>query len=335
MKNLIFLLGIVILITMIGCSQKDTQAPYSYDCSLDGHVVFSGMSADSIHAVVSVYPTGQNQLIAEANTDSTGYYHFENMTNIAVDIRIEADRYDTQFITGVSLANHETVTANTVTLLPLPQIEIRTPLMNGVIETGWSPAYENTYVSNWGASNEMKNLYLARDADSLYIALTGSFATSENCVNIYLDKDYGNNTGLSNFYTISGGSIGDHLRKDVSCPSSFGADIAFTVWQLSSDVAVVNLAFPTAVDQNQLSTVRKIVKVNIATDDVLELSIPLNVLYSNGIVPTNTKIAIIALIGGGGDQYISNDTIPMQAIQDHSYSTTDPFVFSSVYRIKM
>jgi hypothetical protein len=334
MKQLFFLI-ILAFVVLSACSQKDTQAPYSYDCSLEGHVVFTDMSPDSIYAVVSVFPTGQNQLIAEAYTDSTGYYHFEHLTNINVDIRIEADRYDTQIISNIALQNHLTSVANTVTLLPLPQIEIRTPLLNGTIEDGWSPAYQNTYVSNWGPSNEMKDLYLARDNDSLYISITGSFATSENCVNLYLDKDYGNSTGLNNFTTITGGSIGDHLRKDVVCPTTFGADIAFTVWQMSSDVVVVNLAFSTAVDQNQISTVRKIIQVNSAIDDVIQIAIPLNVLYPNGTIPANTKIAIVALIGGGGDQYMSNDTIPMQAVQNHAYSVTDPFVFSDVYRIKM
>jgi hypothetical protein len=334
MKKILIPVMVVSLFIILGCSLKDNQAPYSYDCSLEGQVAFTGTSPDSINALVTVYPTGQNQLLAEVYTDSTGYYHFEHLTNINVDIHIEADRYDTQVVSNVALHNHQTAIASTVTLLPLPQIEIRSPHLDGTIETGWLPVYQNTYVSNWGPSNEMKDLYLARDSDSLYISITGSFATSENCVNIYLDKDYGNATGLHDLSTISGGSVGDHLRKDAVCPTTFGADIAFTVWQMTSDIAVVNLSFPTAVDQNQIIA-RKVIKVNSATDDVIQIAIPLNVLYSNGNIPANTKIGIIALIGGGGDQYMSNDTIPMQAIQNHAYSVADPFVFSDVYRIKM
>jgi hypothetical protein len=43
---------------------------------------------------------------------------------------------------------------------------------------------------------------------------------------------------------------------------------------------------------------------------VLEFSIAFADLYEQGNVPIGSKMALVGIIGGGGDQYYANDSIP-------------------------
>ena len=183
-------------------------------------------------------------------------------------------------------------------------IEFKEITIDGVIDEGWESVYQNQNASNWSSSNDFANLYLARDNDSLYIAVDGGFDSGGNCVNIYIDTDCDKTTGINTFSQISGGDIGTHLNKDVDFSVDFGADIAFTEWALSSAIGVVSLENPDTVDENILSA-------NIfLSSSVIEMAIPLNQIYPDGNIPD--KIACVALIGGGDAQSFSDDSIPQQ-----------------------
>ncbi len=343
MKKIFILVMLCSLLVIFGCSKKDIQSPYSYNCSLEGKVSFTGMPPDSVSALVSLFTIGTitqpSILVADTYTDNTGYYHFEHLTNIKVDIHIEADRFDTQIISNVVLHSTQTDSVHTVTLLPLPVIQILTPVLDGVVDAGWDPTYVNTItstVSGWG-NNDLKNLYLARDSVNLYIVLTGMFPTTENTVNFYLDKDYGvtTKTGISDFSLISGGTTGDHLRKNVTTPSSFGADIGFSAWHFNTDMSMAQLS-TTGAATVITTPIYHIINSPGTGDDVIEISIPLTEIYGSANIPANTKIAIVAIIAGVNDDlYIDNDTIPMMSSQANPHQTTNPFVFSDVIRIKM
>ena len=95
--------------------------------------------------------------------------------------------------------------------------------------------------------------------------------------------------------------------------------MAFTAWALSSDIAVVSLKNPSQVNENLLNANFSL------TPSVIEIAIPLSEIYSDKNFPAGQKIAIIAIIGGGGDQYIADDTIPQQ---------TDVSHFTSVLKMK-
>jgi hypothetical protein len=66
----------------------------------------------------------------------------------------------------------------------------------------------------------------------------------------------------------------------------------------------------------------------IRQGDYIEVAIPLADLYDAGVIPENTKISIVALIGGGETNSMANDTIPQQS---EEFGTDDNPQFDSVF----
>jgi len=213
----------------------------------------------------------------------------------------------------ISLQANQTILMDTILFENIPLIQNQSIDIDGTIDSGWDSIYENTHTSNWsseenGFVNDFANFYLAYDNDSLYVAVTGAFASNENCVNLYIDTNFGDETGINDFSQIQGDGIGDHLRKAVSTPDNFGADIAFSEWALSANINVVSLEDFSAVDQHVLAS-------NIfVNSSAIEIAIPLSEIYPQGTDVAGKKIAVVGIIGGGGDSYFANDTIPQQVI---------------------
>ena len=266
------------------------------------------------------YKTSNNEYIAAETTspDSTGFYSFSSLFPREIKLLYQLADFD-------PVVKFATLTPNTQTVLDtvifdyvqsIPQMNIQ---INGVIDDGWEAFYINNHSSNWSSSNDFANFYAAYSQDTLYIAVDGGFDNSGNCVNIYIDKDYKDGSGINDFSQISGGSIGDHLRKNVIVEDEFGADLAFSEWALSSDINVVSLINPEQVDEN-------IISANISVNqNVIEIAIPLSAIYSDTENLAGKKIAVVAVIGGGGDQYFADDTIPQQEDASH---------FTSVLKMK-
>ena len=183
--------------------------------------------------------------------------------------------------------------------------------IDGVIDDDWEPIYENTHDSNWNSNNDNNdfgNLYFARNNTFLFIAVSGGFSTGENTVNLYIDLDYQNGTGLNDFSSISGGIYGDHLRKEVTTPTDFGADIAFSVWAVAYDEGIVSLEDENNVDQNIID------EANIESNSsVIEFAIPFAAIYPDGEIPFGQSIALVAIIGGDNNVSIADDSIPQPA----------------------
>ncbi|MBC8527668.1 MAG: carboxypeptidase regulatory-like domain-containing protein [Candidatus Cloacimonetes bacterium] len=304
-----FLIGC--LLFMLGCDLfKDNpdEPPFTYNSSLEGYVNFEEGNPDTIFAKVQTYKEGISTLMGESITDTNGYFLIGNLSYGTYHITVSADSYEDFTLTDIILNPYDTTKADTVCLTLIKTIEIRTVVIDGTIDEGWEPVYEDTHISDWGPSNNFDNLYLSRNEDTLYIAVSGGFDSDNNTVNVYIDKDFGQNTGISNFYSISGGAYGDHLQKAVITTESFGADLAFSAWALVSDVGVVSLEEPSSVDQH-------ILNVHIAMNaSVIEMAVPFSEMYSSkdGDCPVGTKMALVAIIGGGDPWWISNDIIPDQ-----------------------
>lgn len=296
---------LMILILLLGCQESPSEAPFNHNSNLRGTVDFEEGTPDTISAAVKVYYSSENLLISETQTTPTGDYQFQNLASGTYNLSFSAPNYEDYSIADIVLEANQDLVVDLVQLKLIKEIEIREIDVDGQIDEGWEPVYINEHASDWGPNN-FDNLYLSRTADSLYIAVSGEFSNSDNTVGIYIDKDYGQNTGISDFSQIAGGDYGNNLRKQVTTVESFGADIAFTSgWALSSSVAVVSLENPQSVDQNILEATNFSLNTS-----VLEFSIAFSDLYADGNVPIGSKIALVGIIGGGGDQYYANDSIP-------------------------
>ena len=317
------------LALLLGCDifkDNPDKPPFTYNSALEGYVNFEEGAPDTISAKVQAYQMGQTTLMGETFTDTSGYYFIDKLSSGTYQLNISAGNYDDFILTNIVLTPYDTTCVDTVCLSVIKRIEIRTITVDGVIDEGWEPVDTSSSIhqSNWSSSNDFDMLYLARDEDSLYIAVTGGFDSGGNTVNIYIDKDYGEGTGINDFSDIQGGGYGDHLRKLVTTPESFGADIAFSEWALSSEVGIVSLEDPTAVDQH-------ILNANILLNNsVIEIAIPFSEIYDNGVCPVGTKIALVAIIGGGDPYWIANDNIPQQD-EEPNCPLSDPFPFMTVF----
>jgi len=300
----------------------DTINLFAPNSSLEGYINFEDAAPDTISANVFLYYQDETNAVASTQTDTIGYFMFDQLFAGLYELRISAENYEDQNITDIELLGHQTTIVDTIDLELIEPIEFKEIVIDGEIDEGWESAYVNENESSWGG-NDFQNLYIARDDDNLYLAVSGTFSNGDNTVNIYIDKDYGYGTGINDFSGIQGGGYGDHLRKIVTAPETFGADLAYSGWALSSEVGIVLLEDPEAVDQNIIDEAE--ISVNTS---VIEFSIPFSVLYDNGEIPYGKKIALVAIIGGGGDEYYTNDSIPQPA---EGFTGTFTTVFSRSY----
>ncbi|MCF7918834.1 MAG: hypothetical protein K9N06_02850 [Candidatus Cloacimonetes bacterium] len=301
MKYIYFLL-IPALFFLGSCEENTTQSVFDHNASLEGYVLFEDGSPDTLSAEVSA--SRNNLILAVTQTDTCGYYLMEELSTGEYYISIALAGYSRKSF-SVILTNDILVTADTLTMEPMASMQMATRVVDGVIDGGWLPVYTDDHVSNWGP-NDFEELYMAYDDEYLYIAVTGAFSTSDNTVTICIDKDDSAATGIYNFMQVSGGDIGDHIRKEITAPETFGADIAFNSgWSLAGGEGVVSIDKdnPSAVDTAMLEDV--VISMN---SSVIEFAISLQEMYGSPNLPE--QISLIGYIGGGDNLNFANDVIP-------------------------
>lgn len=302
MKNIkiIYLIMIIALISLTGCEDNNNIA-FDHNASLEGYVLFEDATPDTLFANISI--SRNNISLGNTITDTTGYYFFDELSTGEYYISIDKGGYARSSLI-IELFSNETVIADTVMLMAMSTMEYFTPVIDGEIDASWSPVYTDDHVSEWG-SNDFSELYLAYDDEYLYIAITGEFSTGDNTMTICIDKDGSGDTGINDFREVSGGDIGNHIRKNIDAPEDFGADVAINSgWALSGE-AVVSLENPATVDQAVFED------VNISMNgNCMEFAISLEEMYGGAL---SSMISLVAYIGGGGDQYFTNDAIPQGA----------------------
>ncbi len=298
--KIIYLILIIAFISLTGCEDNNNTV-FDHNASLEGYVTFEDATPDTLFANITI--SRNNISLGNTITDTTGYYFFDELATGEYYISIDQDGYARSSL-FIELFSNETVTADTVMLMAMSTMEYFTPVIDGEIDASWSPVYTDDYSSGWGG-NDFSELYLAYDDEYLYIAVTGEFSTGDNTVSICIDKDGSGDTGINDFREVSGGEIGDHIRKNIDAPDDFGADVAINSgWGLSGE-AVVSLENPSAVDQALFEN------INISMNgSVLEIAISLEEIYG-GVTPS--MISLVGYIGGGGDQYFDTDVIPLGA----------------------
>ena len=304
MKFITIILIIAAIFFLFGCEETPNESPYNHNSVLEGYLIFEDAQTDTISAAIEVYDENNGIIVAETNTDTAGYYYIENLPEGQFQLQFTAENYETFTYTGIELSANKTLTLDTLQLDLIEPIEFKEIIIDGSIDEDWNPIYTNNHPSNWSSSNEIENLYLAHDDNYLYIGLEAAFE-SQNSLNLYLDKDYGNDTGLNNFNDISSNLTDGRLQKEVTCTDNFGADIRFCAWR-EDNPEVVEITQSEAED----ASIDAEIFINY-TDNYVEIAIPVTI-YSNDTFPSG-KIGLVALIGGGETNSYSNDSIPQPA----------------------
>jgi len=299
--NLLIIGCIFILLMITGCDDSSTEIVFDHNSALEGYVTFEDNSPDTLSAQVMV--SRDNVQLAETMTDTQGYYLFENLASGTYFVSISTEGFAGAMF-EVVLINNESVIADTVTLEGMTTMDQQTRIVDGAIDAGWEPVYTQDHVSGWGP-NDFYALYLSYDEEYLYVAITGEFSTADNTVCMGIDKDSNGDTGINDFSLVDGGDIGGRIRKNITAPDDFGADIAFCSGWALADAAIVSLENPSQVDEAILQDV--IISLN---GSVLEFAISLSELYNGA---PHSSISLVGYIGGGGDAYFADDAIPQGA----------------------
>lgn len=302
-KIYIILMIAAVLMILSSCEENESPVVYDHNANLEGDVVFADGTPDTLSAEVSA--SRDNLVLATVYTDETGHYMMNGLSAGLYYISINLTGYSSQSF-SVYLTSNETVTAAAVLMEPMESMQMDSKVIDGEIDGGWMPVYTQDHVSGWGP-NDFDELYLAYDEDYLYVAVTGEFSTSDNTVCICIDTDGSGDTGINDFSVVDGGDIGGYIRKNITAPDSYGANIVINSgWGLSAGEGIVSLDDPASVDTAMFEDV--IISMNSST---LEFAISLEEIYGELNLPSS--ISIVTYIGGGGDQYFANDVIPQGA----------------------
>ena len=192
-----------------------------------------------------------------------------------------------------------------------------TPTLDGNVTEGvgdWTTDQHvgnNTTPSDWG-TNALTDLYVAYDANNLYIGVVGS-VESANALVVYLDTDYG---------PTSGGlpSIAGATDNSGALDNAVSADIAVTDNSWQADWAVGTKGMATV--QAGLSDDAGWRNIGLdgtnfpwSVGDVVtgangfEAAIPLASLFG-GPPPAGTTIALFARLTNEDGQFLANQTVP-------------------------
>jgi hypothetical protein len=314
MKHLLIVIVLAALF-IFACEKTPNEAPYTHNSGIEGTITFENGTPDSIKANVQVINQSYGLVIDETNSNETGVFQFSELPPATYQLNLSANNYQDLYVQNVSLDFNEIYQLGNIQMQIIKPVVFLEVIVDGMIDAEWHPVYANTNDSNWSTTNDFQLLYLARDNENLYIALDVT-CESANSVNLYLDIDYGSNTGLNDFTSVSQGIADGRLYKEVTAPSNFGADVGLCVWG-GSNKAVFNLQNGNDLNANA-----------IREGSILEVAIPFSELYNSGIAPVSGKIAIVALIGGGAANSMSNDTIPQQST---AFGTDGNRHFSTVF----
>jgi len=307
--------------TVSGIRVENGEAPFQAITlsqvfgAISGTVSFSDDPDPLPEAIVVAYQASTQTEAGRDSTDALGDYRIGGLSSGIFDLRFSAAGYQSATIEGVEIVGDEEVVDQDAILDPTsaatPDPPYFTAAIDGNLDAGWTPLVSDPAGdSAWGASNDFQGFHVAWDLDNLYIAVSGGFDSGGNTVNIYVDKDYGAGTGTVDFSTISGGSVGDHLRKtiDMSAVAGYGADFAGSIWATQYEGEVTDISDAAAIFalEGQLLD---------ASSSVVEFSVPWSSLYPDmgGGVPPYTQLGVYCVIGGGGDQFLADDSLPEAA----------------------
>ena len=162
------------LLIISSCSKTPGEPPIDHNSSLEGYVTFEDGSPDGISANIILYRQGETNAIRQTQSDTIGFYQFEDLTSGIFQINFFATEHETVSMYDTLFIN-ETTIADTVQLNYIQTIQFKEITIDGEIEEGWKSSYINTHPSSWSEVNNYDDLYIARDNTNLYIVPEGHF----------------------------------------------------------------------------------------------------------------------------------------------------------------
>jgi len=171
-----------------------------------------------------------------------------------------------------------------------------------------------TTPTDWGVNNDLDTLYFTYNADTIYIGVKGSFnATGSNFVLVYLDRDFGNTTGVSNMSSLTD-NTGDPDNAissvlNASSISGFGAELAMG-WNPNGSVGGVR-RFETPAKYSNFDWITN--AQYSGNSSYVEFAIPVREVYNDTEIK-GKQIALLACIANNDGGFLSNQYIPDSAI---------------------
>ena len=198
------------------------------------------------------------------------------------------------------------------------------PSLNNGGDASWQPdelLFEDPAGdSAWGPFNDLQGLWVTWDADGIYFSVEGALwdtpgGVGANSVNLYIDVDYGEGTGIADLSLIDANAL-DAITRNFWRPlvigADFGCDFGYTSWSGQFDLGFLDIRDPQA-PVNLLAQDMGIVESrDTATNRGYEVFVPWPVFFPDepaGRVPAGTRMALVVAQVGGGDS-LSPESIP-------------------------
>jgi len=243
-------------------------------------------------------------------------------------------------VVDVTVSNPDGVSATCDDCFTYVELQLEgTPTIDGDIGADWPANHqvsENPTPTNWGEGNVLQRLYVAYDETHLYVGVLGRVA-ADNALVAYLDTDGDDATGIVGasgcWDDATWGDLDDALCVTQSEQeagegagslwfgnASFGADFAFGSRGLASYDDPPCAALGDSLnagwrqvgglaDQGNLGWLCGQVVGN-PDDGALEASIPLSVLYPDGLPTGGADVGLVVRIVSGEGNFLSNQSLP-------------------------
>ncbi|HPN30871.1 MAG TPA: S8 family serine peptidase [bacterium] len=170
--------------------------------------------------------------------------------------------------------------------------------------------------SNWGTNNNLDSLYLTYNADTLYIGVTGKFDdASNNYAVCYIDRDFGENTGLKHFLSLTDetenpdAAISNWINASYMGGGGFGAELAVGWDGYSQTGGIRRFESESKYGNMDWLTNAKI----SGGGQYFECAIPFSEIYNN-ISLTGKKLGVFVVLTNSAGTHISNQFIPDSAL---------------------
>lgn len=176
----------------------------------------------------------------------------------------------------------------------------------------------NQVATAWGVGkNQLSSLWVSYDAQNLTIGVAGQ-AEDTNAISVYLDIDYGSGTGVLSPVDLkdNSGAVDDALASALKLnDAKLGLDFGFASLGLASfdglDLGKSTLAgWRGFADTGNFAWLLGAIAGKPGAG--LEATIPLKVLYPNGIPAAGAAVRVLVVLGNKDGAAISNQFLPEQ-----------------------
>ncbi len=216
----------------------------------------------------------------------------------------------------------------------VPKLGATKPNIDGMFGDGeWDASFlvgENDLATNWGADNILADLYLAYDAEKLYVGIRG-YCEAANGIVLFVDRDFGATTGVANMATLTDGTgdtegtnnIDDTISNGLNVTvAGFGAEIAFGARGYVETPAQTHKGWRGLADIGNFSWLLDDVSMAVS-EDMIETAIPLSHIWTTGLPSQGATLAVFARIVNSDGSATSNQALPEGYDADHAWNVAN------------